>query len=201
MITLHDNQTSGNAYKVRLLLSQLEMPFQRIEYDTSYGKSETRTADYLAKNPNGRVPMVELEDGRVLPESGAILFHLAEGTPFLSDDAWTRAQTLQWMFFEQYSHEPFVAVAISRLKYLGERDGLEELQAKGYQAFEVMETHLSQNDFFAGNAYSIADIALYAYSHIASYAEFDLAPYGAVRRWLDRVADQPGHVLITQSGN
>lgn len=199
MITLHDNQTSGNAYKVRLLLSQLETPFARIEYDTTQGKSETRTPGYLAKNPNGRVPMLEFEDGRVLPESGAILFHLAAGTPFLSDAAWSRAQTLQWLFFEQYSHEPYVAVAISRLKYMGERAGLEELQAKGYRAFDVMETHLARNDFFAGSAYSIADISLYAYSHIAGQAEFDLAGHGCVRRWLDRVADQPNHVLITQS--
>jgi glutathione S-transferase len=204
MLTLHDNLGSGNAYKVRLLLSHLGLPFHRIEYDVTV--SETRTPAFLAKNPNGRVPVLEFEDGRVLAESNAILFHLAEGTPYLPADAFARAQALQWMFFEQYSHEPNIAVVRYWHHFIWDQvkddpyfqRGLSERTEKGYQALKVMEGHLAGNDFFAGGAYSIADIALYAYTHVADEGEFDLTDYPAVRRWLDRVADQPGHVLITE---
>ncbi|MDP6346433.1 MAG: glutathione S-transferase family protein [Alphaproteobacteria bacterium] len=197
MLTLHDNLGSGNAYKVRLLLAQLGRPFRRIEYDVTSG--ETRTPEYLRLNPNGRVPALEFPDGRVLAESNAILFYLAEGTDYLPGDAFARARALQWMFFEQYSHEPYIAVARYWLHFLDRRDGLEEKWQKGHQALAVMEEHLAEHDFFAGTGYSIADIALYAYSHVADEAEMDLAPYPALRRWLDRVADQPGHVLISQA--
>jgi glutathione S-transferase len=204
MLTLHDNLGSGNAYKVRLLLSHLEMPFRRIEYDVT--ASETRTPAFLAMNPNGRVPVLEFEDGRVLAESNAILFHLAEGTPYLPADAFARAQALQWMFFEQYNHEPNIAVVRYWHHFIWDQvkddpyfqRGLVERTEKGYQALNVMENHLAGNNFFAGGAYSIADIALYAYTHVADEGEFDLAEYPAIRRWLDRVADQPGHVLITE---
>jgi glutathione S-transferase len=204
MLTLHDNLGSGNAYKVRLLLSHLGRPFRRIEYDVTVG--ETRTPEFLAKNPNGRIPVLEFEDGRVLAESNAILFHLAEGTPYLSADAFARAQALQWMFFEQYSHEPNIAVVRYWHHFIWNevkddpyfQRGLTERTEKGYQALNVMEGHLGANDFFAGGAYSIADVALYAYTHVADEGEFDLTDYPAVRRWLDRVADQPGHVLITE---
>lgn len=204
MLTLHDNLGSGNAYKVRLLLSHLGKPFRRIEYDVTTG--ETRTPAYLALNPNGRVPALEFEDGRVLAESNAILFRLAEGTDYLPRDAFTRAQALQWMFFEQYSHEPYIAVARYWRHFIWDQvegnaymeRALEERMAKGRDALEVMEQHLSANAFFAGGAYSIADIALYAYTHVADEGGFDLSTYPALRRWLDRVADQPGHVLITQ---
>lgn len=204
MLTLHDNLGSGNAYKVRLLLSHLGRPFRRIEYDVTTG--ETRTPDYLSLNPNGRVPALEFENGRVLAESNAILFHLAEGTAYLPQDAFARAQALQWMFFEQYSHEPYIAVVRYWHHFIWDQvEGddymerqLRERTEKGYAALDVMEGHLAKQDFFAGGAYSIADIALYAYTHVADEGEFDLSRYAAIRRWLDRVADQPGHVLITQ---
>lgn len=196
MLILHDNLGSGNAYKVRLLLSQLGRPFRRIEYDVT--KAETRTAEFLALNPDGRIPLLQFPDGRVLAQSNAILFYLAQGTDYLPDDSFAQAQVLQWMFFEQYSHEPFIAVARYWLHFLDQREGLEEQWRRGYQALDVMETHLAGADFLVGRAYSIADIALYAYTHVAHEAEMDLAPYPGIRRWLDRVAERPGHVLITQ---
>lgn len=200
MLVLHDYLDSGNGYKVRLLLHQLEIPFERIERDID--KGETRTPEFLAKNLNGRIPALELEDGTVLPESNAILFYLAEGTPFLPDGRLARAQTLQWMFFEQYNHEPSIAVARYIRLHLPEgheRYGeLPRLAEKGQAALEVMEGHLEKQAFFAGGAYSIADIALYAYTHVAHDGGFDLAPYPAIAAWLERVAGQPRHIPITQ---
>lgn len=199
MLRLYDFLDSGNGYKVRLLLNQLGIPFELIELDIM--KGETRTPEFLAKNPNGRIPTLELEDGSYLTESGAILFYLAEGTPFLPDDRLARARALGWMFFEQYSHEPNVAVARFWLKHLGlddaRRAALAERQEKGRDALGVMEGHLSREDFLAGGAYSIADIALYAYTHVAHEGGFDLEPYPAIRAWLERVAGQPRHILIT----
>jgi glutathione S-transferase len=200
MLTLYDYLPSGNGYKVRLLLSQLGLPFRLIEKDIL--KGETRTPDFLKLNPNGRIPVLQLEDGRCLAESAAIMFYLAEGTPFLSADRFERADTLRWMFFEQYSHEPYVAVARFWIHSLGKRQEwaarLEEKWRGGYQALDAMESHLKRHRFFVGERYSIADIALYGYTHVAEEGEFDLARYPAIRAWLDRVADQPGHVLITQ---
>ncbi len=200
MLVLHDNLGSGNAYKVRLLLSQLERPFRRIEYDVT--KSETRTPEFLARNPDGRIPLLEFPDGRFLAQSNAILFYLAQGTSYLPDDDFAQAQVLQWMFFEQYSHEPYVAVARYWLHFLGpgqyQQEQLEEKWQKGHQALGVMEQRLAQADYLVNDSYSIADIALYAYTHVADEAEMDLGPYPGIRRWLDRVAEQPGHVLITQ---
>ena len=200
MLILHDYLGSGNGYKVRLLLHQLEIPFQRIELDID--KGETRTPDFLAKNPNGRIPALELEDGTVLPESNAILFYLAEDTSFLPKQRLPRAQALQWMFFEQYNHEPSIAVSRYIRLHLPQGharfDELPKLAEKGRDALGVMETHLRDKAFFAGDAYSIADIALYAYTHVAGEGGFDLAPYPAVRAWLARVAGQPRHIPITQ---
>jgi glutathione S-transferase len=200
MLVLHDNLGSGNAYKVRLLLSQLGQAFKRIEYDMTRG--ETRTAEFLALNPDGRVPLLQFPDGRGLAQSNAILFYLAQGTDYLPTDSFEQAQVLQWMFFEQYSHEPFIAVARYWLHFLDPRevdkDALEEKWRRGYQALDVMERHLNGADYLVGGAYSIADMALYAYTHVADEAEMDLAPYPGIRRWLDRVAEQPRHVLITQ---
>ncbi|HEY0105650.1 MAG TPA: glutathione S-transferase family protein [Rhizomicrobium sp.] len=198
MITLHQMQMSGNCYKVRLAARQLNIPIALKEYGLHDGS--TRVPDFLAKNPNGRVPMLELEDGRFLPESGAILFYLAEASPLLPQGKWERAQMLQWMFFEQYSHEPYVAVARFWLKFadkaeLAKKEHLvPEWHAKGNAALGVMENHLSAQDWFAGNAYSIADIALYGYTHSAADGGFDLARYPAVSRWLERVRAQPGHI-------
>ncbi len=201
MLTLYDYLPSGNGYKVRLLLSQLGIPFRLIEKDIL--KGETRTPEFLAINPDGRIPAIVFEDGRRLAQSDAILFYFAEGTPLLPADRFARAEALQWMFFEQYSHEPQIAVARFWVHSLGKRndwaDRLQEKWQKGYQALDAMERHLDDRKFFVGERYSIADIALYAYTHVAEEGDFDLGRYPHIRAWLDRVADQPGHVLITQS--
>ena len=201
MLRLYDYLASGNAYKVRLLLHQLGMPFERVEMDIVRG--ETRTPEFLAKNPNGRVPTLELEDGTHLAESNAILFYLAEGTPFLPADRLERALALQWMCFEQYSHEPNIATVRFWL-HTGlddERRAMLPLKRRlGHDALAVMDGHLRARSFFVGERYSIADIALFAYTHVAGEGGFDLAPYAAVRAWLDRVRAQPGHVPITWPG-
>jgi len=201
MLTLYDFLPSGNGYKVRLLLSQLGIPFKLVEKNIL--KGETRTPEFLAINPDGRIPTVQFDDGRTLAQSSAIIFYFAEGTAFLPADRFERAQALQWMFFEQYSHEPYIAVARFWIHELHKReewaDRLKERWQKGYQALDIMERHLQRHRFFAGNSYSIADISLYAYTHVAEQGDFDLNRYPSIRGWLDRVADQPGHVLITQS--
>jgi glutathione S-transferase len=201
MVTLYDYLDSGNGYKCRLLLALLGIPHRRVELDIDRG--ETRTPEFLAKNPNGRVPALELEDGPgktvVLAESNAILCYLAEGTPYLPQDRLQKAQVLQWLFFEQYSHEPYVATPRYILRHLG-RDHprmaeMPERLKKGREALSVMETHLAQTgDFFVGHRYTVADIALYAYTHRADEADLDLQPYPAVRAWLERVASRPGHI-------
>jgi glutathione S-transferase len=189
-----------------LLLGQLGIPFERIEYDTDHGA--TRTLDFLAtKNPNGRIPVLELPDGRCLPESNAILCYLAEGTPYLpsadgEEGRWERAQVLQWLFFEQYSHEPHIATVRAWITHGLEMtpDRTAALPGKrkwGHAALAVMEQHLRARRFFVGDRYTIADIALYAYTHVAGEGGFDLAPYEAVRAWLARVAAEPRHVKIT----
>ena len=199
MLRLYDYLPSGNGYKVRLLLRQLGIPFELIELDIL--KGETRTPDFLAKNADGRVPLLELEDGQYLAQSNAILMYLAEGTPFLPDDRLARARVLQWMFFEQYSHEPNIAVLRFWLTHAGLDDDKRRLmpqkQAQGYAALEAMERHLSSTDFLVGGGYSVADIALYAYTHVADEGGFALDRVPAVQRWLDRVAAQPGHITIT----
>ena len=199
MLTLHDFLESGNGYKVRLLLHQLEVPFRRVEHDILRG--ETRTPGFLAKNPNGRIPLLELEDGTCLAESNAIQWYLAEGTPLLPEDRLLRAQVLQWMFFEQYSHEPYIAVLRfwTHAGRLAEKAAeLPERRERGYQALGVMEAHLAERDWFVGTGYSIADIALYAYTHVAGEGGFELERFPAVRRWLARVAGQPRHIPITR---
>ncbi len=197
---LYDYLPSGNGYKVRLLLSQLGIPFTLIEKDIA--KGETRTPEFLALNPNGRIPVLELDDGRQLSESDAILFYLAEGTPFLPEERFERADVLRWMFFEQYSHEPYIAVARAWLHVLtGRKYEPRELEAKmagGYQALDVMERHLAERRFFVAERYTVADIALYAYTHVAHEGDFHLGRYPNVRTWLTRVASQAGHVSITQ---
>ncbi len=198
-LTLYDSAISGNAYKVRLLLAQLGQPIRRVEFSVDDGS--TRTAEFLARNPNGKVPCIQLADGSHLWESDAILYYFAEGTKFWPADKRLRAQALQWMFFEQYSHEPYIAVVRHWVAHLGKTpDNEPQLPAKiarGYQALDVMERHLQHHDYFAGPAYSIADIALYAYTHVAPEGGFDLARYPGIRAWLARVAAQPGHIRIT----
>jgi glutathione S-transferase len=194
---LYDDPISGNGYKVRLLLAQLGLSFEYVPLDITRG--DTRTADFLAKNPNGRIPVLELDDGSCLPESNAILWYLAEGTPFLPDERLSRAQTLQWMCFEQYSHEPNIAT----LRFWAHAHLLDaraafvpDKRTHGEAALRVMEQHLAAHRYFAAERYTIADIALYAYTHVANEGGFDLAPYPALRTWLDRVYAQPGHVSI-----
>jgi glutathione S-transferase len=198
MIKLHEFAPSGNCYKVRLLLAQLGIPFERVAVDLH--TRETRTPEFLAKNPIGRVPTVELEPGRYLAESNAILWYFAEDTEYLPECRLGRAQALQWMFFEQYSHEPYVAVARAWVAYLGVPQGKEqelvERREKGYAALDVMEQLLAAQPFFAGERYSIADIALYAYTHVADEGGFDLARYPAIGAWMARVKAQPRHVGI-----
>ena len=203
MIRLHDNLSSGNGYKVRLLLAQLGLPFERIEYDIDGG--ETRTREFLNKvNPNGRIPVLEIEDGTFLPESNAILYYLAENTMFLPEDRLARARVLQWLFFEQYSHEPNVATPrfwITHGVELTEerRSMLEQKRILGYEALEVMEEHLEGCEFFVADRYTIADIALYAYTHVADEGGSDLGGFPEVCAWLERVKAQPRHVPITQA--
>ena len=202
-VRLHDYLPSGNGYKVRLLLAQLGIPFQRIEYDINSG--ETRTPEFLKNvNANGRVPVLETEEGTLLPESDAILYFLAEGTPFLPEDRLGKTRVLQWMFFEQYSHEPNIAVARAWLHVFDvemnaeRRAVLEERQKRGYDALGVMEEHLRGNDYFVGGRYSIADIALYAYTHVADEGGFDLDGFPAILAWLERVSSQPKYIPITR---
>jgi glutathione S-transferase len=199
MVRLYDYLPSGNGYKVRLLLTQLGIPFQRVELDITQGA--TRTPEFLAKNPNGRIPTVELDDGTFLAESNAICWYFAEGTPFLPDDRLARAQVLQWMFFEQYSHEPNIAtVRFWKHTTMDEerRRLLPTKEKLGYDALGVMEQHLTGRTFFVRDRYTIADIALYAYTHVADEGGFDLGRFRAVRTWLARVAAQPKHIPITQ---
>jgi glutathione S-transferase len=200
---LHDYLPSGNGYKVRLFMTQLGIPFERIEYNIT--KGETRTPEFLENvNANGRIPVLETETEEFLPESNAILFYLAEGTPFLPDDRFEKAQALRWMFFEQYSHEPNIAVARAWLHVFDtemteeRRGALEVKQKLGYDALGVMEKHLEGRQFFVGGSYSVADIALYAYTHVADEGGFDLEDFPAVCVWLERVSSQPGYILITQ---
>ena len=196
MITLYEMPDSGNCYKVRLTLNQLEIPFQRKLVDISQG--ESRKQDYLALNPNGRVPLIVLDDATAIPESNAIICYLARGTPLRPTDPVAEAQMLSWMFFEQYSHEPYIATTRYWLHMLDDREGYAERIAHntplGYAALGVMEKRLSEADFLVGDQYSLADIALYAYTHVAGEGGFDLAPYPGIRSWLDRVSAQPRHV-------
>jgi glutathione S-transferase len=197
---LHQMHISGNCYKVRLAAHQLGIPLTLVDYGLHDGT--TRQPEFLGKNPNGRVPMLETDDGRFLPESGAILFYLSEGTALQPPDRWARAEMMQWMFFEQYSHEPYVAVARFVVKYATpalretRKNEIPMLLERGSAALGVMETHLTDRDWLAGNAYSIADIALYGYTHSAAEGGFDLSNFPAVLKWLARVAEQPRHIPL-----
>ncbi len=199
MITVHGFSSSGNCHKVRLLLEQLGRDYRWIEVDSS--KGETRMPGFLAKNPNGRVPVIELDDGRILAESNAILCWLAEGTPYLPGDAWQRAQALAWMFFEQYSHEPYIAVA-RFIRGWTPPDSprraaeLPRCLERGHAALAVMERHLAGQAWFTGHDYGVADIALFAYTDVASEGGFDLGGYPAIRDWLARVRATPGFVAM-----
>lgn len=197
---LNDYLMSGNGYKVRLLLSMLGQPFEYVERDIM--KGETRTPEYLEKvNPNGKIPALVLDDGRTLAESNAILTYLAEGTNFIPQDAYERAEMMGWLFFEQYDHEPNVAVLISWYEIKGLPDNADILepikQTGAKRALDLMEKRLSDHNWLVGDALSIADIALYAYTHRAELGKISLADYPGIRSWLDRVEAVPGYVPIT----
>ena len=198
MITVHGFSPSGNCHKVKLLLEQLGHAYRWVETDSSNGA--TRTAEYLAKNPNGKVPMIELDDGRGLVESNAILCWLADGTAFLPADPWQKAQALSWLFFEQYSHEPYIAVARFICGWTPadspRRGDLPKLRERSHAALAVMEQHLSAHPWFTGGEYGIADIALYAYTCVAPHGGVLLDAYPALRDWLSRVEATPGFVPL-----
>ncbi len=195
MIRLHDCRCSANGHKVRLLLSQLDRRYELVEVDIFGG--ESKTEDYLARNPDGRIPLLELPDGRTLPESNAILCYLAEGTPLHATDAFERARILQWLFFEQNRIEPVVGTARFWLmtgRAASRRQALEIKQAQANEALGVIERHLHNRSFLVGERYTIADLGLHAYTQLAPDAGVDLQPFPAVRAWLDRVRAQPGQV-------
>ena len=199
MITLYEQHSSGNCYKVRLLLTQLGRPFRTVEVSARDGS--TRTPEFLARNPIGKVPTVEIDPGRFLAESNAILLHFAEGTSFLPADAYERAKVYEWLFFEQYVHEPAIAVRRALLTYPERRaqataERMAQLLDAGNHALGVMEMRLREADWLAGSAYSIADIALYAYTHTAGEGGYDLAAYPAVQRWVALVAGTGRYVSM-----
>lgn len=198
MTTVYGFSVSGNCHKVRLLLEQLGQPYRWVEVDSSAG--ETRTPEFLARNPNAKVPVLALEDGRVLTESNAILCWLADGTPYLPQDAWQRAQALSWMFFEQYSHEPYIAVARFICGWTPadspRRADLPRLRERGHQALAVMERYLSAQPWFTGPQYGVADIALFAYTSVAEHGGIALDAYPAIRDWLARIARSPGFMPV-----
>jgi len=195
-VTVYGFSPSGNCHKVRLLLEQLGRAYRWVEVRSDDGS--TRKPEFLALNPNGKVPLVQLDDGRTLTESNAILYWLADGTGYLPGDAWQRAQAMRWMFFEQYSHEPYIAVARFICGWTPldspRRAELGKCRERGHAALAVMEQHLSTQSWFTGADYGIADIALFAYTDVAPHGGFDLAPYPAVRDWLARVRKTPGFV-------
>ena len=188
--------SSGNCHKVRMVLEALKLPYEWTETDTVRG--DTRTARFLAMNPNGKAPLLEIEPGNYLPESNAIIFYLADGTALLPNDRLSRARVLQWLFFEQYSHEPYIAVARFLRKFhpdpASQRTLADSKMNGGYRALEVMEQHLGRGPFFVDERYTVADIALYAYTHVAHDGGFDLERFPSVRAWLARVEAQPGYV-------
>ena len=195
---LYDSPVSGNCYKVRLLLAHLGVPYERRRVDVVDRSNRPELLGGL--NPALRVPTLVLDDGRPLAESGAILWYFGDGTRFVPEDRYERAQVLQWMFFEQYDHEPALAVVRFWVAYSGRpeafADRLEERKAAGYRALDAMEGHLEGGRFLVGEAMTLADIALYAYTHVADEGGFDLNGYPSIRAWLDRVASEPGHVAI-----
>jgi glutathione S-transferase len=197
-VLLYDNPVSGNCYKVRLILTLLGIEFERRELSVVDHSDRAEVLGGLS--PSLNVPTVVLEDGRPLGESNAILWYFADGTGYLPDDPYQRAQVLQWMFFEQYKHEPGIAVVRFWIAYSEDPPSAAEIEARravGRAALDVMERHLNNNEYFVGERFTIADIALYAYTHVAPEGGFELEPYPAVHRWLERVAAQPGVVPIT----
>ena len=194
---LYDYLPSGNSYKVRLLMSYLERGYTHVPIDIH--KDETHTADFLAKNPAGQIPLLELDDGRVIAESNAILLYLGEGSSFVPDDKFDRAKMYQWMFFEQYKHEPAIAVArfIRHYAIESRAEDLPNLMTRGNAVLAIMDRHLNDREWFAGDAQSLADVALYAYTHVAGEGGFELSAYPNIQKWLLRFVQHERHILIT----
>ncbi|MFC4159356.1 glutathione S-transferase family protein [Chitinimonas lacunae] len=203
MYKVYGMSLSGNCYKVRLALEQLCAIYRWIEVDVLAG--DTRRPEFLALNPQGKVPLLEIDTDRLLAESNAILCYVADGTPLFPDDRWLRAQVLQWMFFEQYSHEPYVAVARFICRFLPEnhprRAELPRLHERGHEALAIMERHLSSRRFLVAESYTLADIALFAYTQVAEEGGFAMAAYPAIQAWLERVRAQPAFVPMEWVGD
>jgi glutathione S-transferase len=204
MHTLYSMQRSGNSYKVRLALAQLAMPYRLVEIDIL--KGESHTPEFLAKNPSGQVPLLEVAPGRYLAESNAILWHLASGSALRPTDRIDRAEALQWLFFEQHSLEPNLGAAYFWLCLVkGGRDlqqhALDDWMEEGYRSLKVMEKHLQHHRYFVADRYTIADIALYGYTHLAHQCDYDLATFPAIREWLARIAAEPGHVAMHEQAD
>ena len=200
-IQFYGDSISGNCYKLQLACAELAIEYIWHEMDILAG--DTRTDQFLALNPNGKVPLMVLPDGRRLPESNAIMSYLADATPLAGIDRYAKASVLQWLFFEQYSHEPFIATSRFIVKYLGSpgdrQADLEAKQSGGYKALAVMEQQLAEHEFIANDEYSIADIALYAYTHVADEGGFDLGEYTSVKEWFRRIESRPGYVPMRDS--
>jgi len=196
VLRLYNSEPSGNCYKIRLLLAQLGVPYETVEVDVVGGGP--RPEGLARQNPLNKVPLLVLEDGRCLPESDAIMWHLAQGTPFLPSDPYLQTQVLRWMFFEQNMHESSIAVNRFLIAFVDKAEQFAEAikfnHRRGAMALDAMERHLADEPFFVGGQYSIADIALYGYTHVAPEGDFDLDAYSAIRAWLERVREQPGHV-------
>ena len=196
---LYDFLPSGNAYKVRLLLTQLQITFELIEINPL--KKETRTDEFLQINPNGKIPVLEIAPNKFISESNAILYYLSQETEYFPQDKYQQAQVMQWLFFEQFSHEPNIATPRFWISILNQPDKyqaqIKQKQQLGYAALNVMEQHLINHDFLVADKYTIADIALYAYTHVADEGGFDLTKFPAILAWLKRIQDQPRHILIT----
>ncbi len=202
MQTLYQDPRSGNCYKAVLTAAHLGVPLKTVDIDVVSGA--TRQAEFLAKNPNGRVPLLELDDGKFLPESNAIIWYLSEGSKLIPADKFPRSQMLQWMFFEQYSHEPYIAVARFWLKFVSKDKSKEKLNllpewhAKGNAALAVMDQHLAKREWFVADRFSLADIALFAYTHCAGDGGFELKAYPSVSRWLKQVEMVEAYVPMQQ---
>ena len=201
MYQVYGDIQSGNCYKIKLLMNHLKIDHEWIELDIL--QDETKTEEFLAKNPNGKIPVLELKSGKCLWESNAILNYLAYNTSYLPDEPWSRANVLKWQFFEQYSHEPYIAVARFIAKYLGlpeaRREEFEAKQVGGNKALAVMERQLAETEFLVNSTLTIADISLYAYTHVAHEGGFKLSAYPAIESWLSRISNHPHHITMSQA--
>lgn len=201
MYKLYDFLPSGNSYKIRLLLNLLEIPFERIDINILAG--EARNPEFLAKNPNGKIPLLEIAIDKFLAESNAILYYLSQKTDYFPQDNYAQAQVMQWLFFEQFSHEPNIATARYWTSILRQpekyQEQLKHKQRLGYAALNVMEQHLTLHDFFVAETYTIADIGLYAYTHVAEEGGFELTKFPAILAWFKRIEAHPKHIQITDS--